>query len=178
METIKLKDKKPWWKKFLLIITIIGIIILFIYLNIIFCFGYKYTMIDFNKNNHIIGYSQNSELIDDTVNNYIHSLNEQEIRISDYNLKKGFVKHFTIVLKNKINDKKIINAIEKNTIVFIYAIKITKDNENIYIPYKFNYEDIIKQIKEKNQNIQIEFVYVDKDKISTKEEIKEYIDNL
>ena len=178
METIKLKDKKPWWKRILPAAAIICTVVLFIYLNIIFCFGYKYIMIDFNKNNKIIGYSQNKELIDETIYNYVHQLNTQEIYVSDYNLKKGFIKHFTIVHKDKINDKQIIDTIEKNIIIFTYAIKITRNNQNIYIPYKYNYKNIIQQIQEKDKNIQTEFVYVDQDKILTNEEIEKYIDNL
>lgn len=135
-------------------------------------------MVDFNRNNYTIGYSQNEELIDDTVYNYIHRLKEQEIRISDYNLQNGFVKHFTIVLKSKLNDKELIKTIEENTMVFIYAIKITKDDKDIYIPYKFNSQNIINQIKEKDKNIQIEFVYINKDKVLTNEELEKYIDSL
>lgn len=135
-------------------------------------------MIDFNRNNYTIGYSQNEELIDDTVYNYIHRLKEQEIRISDYNLKNGFVKHFTIVLKSKLNDRELIKTIEENTMIFIYAIKITKDDKDIYIPYKFNSQNIVNQIKEKDKNIQIEFVYINKDKVLTNEELEKYIDSL
>ena len=120
METIKLKEKKINWKKIISIIVIVSLIALLLYLKVIFCVAYKYYLIDLDKNVSIIGYSQNKYLVNDTMYEQLNILEQKGHRIYDYNLKKGIINRPVIVLKSKLNDKKIINIIQDN----IYTIEL------------------------------------------------------
>ena len=122
METIKLKEKKINWKKIISIIAIVSLIALLLYLKVIFCVAYKYYLIDLDKNVSIIGYSQNKYLVNDTMYEQLNILEQKGHRIYDYNLKKGIINRPVIVLKSKLNDKKIIKIIQDN----IYTIELER----------------------------------------------------
>ena len=122
METIKLKEKKIKWKKIISIITILLLFIVLLYLKVIFCVAYKYYLIDLDKNVSVIGYSQNQYLVNDVVYERLNILKQKGHQIYDYNLKKGIINRPVIVLKSKLNDKKIIKIIQDN----IYTIELEK----------------------------------------------------
>ena len=79
-------------------------------------------MVDFDKSISTVGYSQNAELVDDTVLEQLIELKEKVHLVYDYNLSKGFIKVPVITLKSKINDKKIQKKIRENT----YFIELSK----------------------------------------------------
>jgi len=100
----------------------VSLIALLLYLKVIFCVAYKYYLIDLDKNVSVIGYSQNKYLVNDTMYEQLKILKQEGHWIYDYNLKKGIIYKPTIVLKSKLNDKKIIKVIQNN----IYTIELEK----------------------------------------------------
>ena len=159
MKTIKLENNN---KKYLILLKNIIFIILFIFLFFkYFSFTYEYYYISEEKEYINIGLSNEEDLIDKTVLNYLDEIKNNNINIADFNLIKSYGKRIKIIFKKDLKEEKnvIENNIKQNIYIKIYGIVINYNNNNYYFLEKQE-EEILKMLKGKNFNIKKDFFYL------------------
>lgn len=159
MRTIKLENNN---KKNLILLRNIIFIILFIFLLFkYFSFTYEYYYISEKKEYINIGLSNEKDLIDETVLNYLNEVKNNNINIADFNLTKSYGKRIKIIFKKDLKEEKnvIENNIKQNIYIKIYGIVISYNNNNYYF-LENQEEEILEILKNKNFNIKEDFFYL------------------
>lgn len=159
MRTIKLENNN---KKNLILLRNIVFIILFIFLLFkYFSFTYEYYYISEEKEYVSIGLSNEKDLIDKTVLNYLDEIKNNNINIADFNLTKSYGKRIKIIFKKDLKEEKnvIENNIKQNIYIKIYGIVISYNNNNYYF-LENQEEEILEILKNKNFNIKKDFFYL------------------
>lgn len=159
MRTIKLENNN---KKNLILLRNIIFIILFIFLLFkYFSFTYEYYYISEEKEYINIGLSNEEDLIDKTVLNYLDEIKNNNINIADFNLTKSYGKRIKIIFKKDLKEEKnvIENNIKQNIYIKIYGIIINYNNNNYYF-LENQEEEILEILKNKNFNIKKDFFYL------------------
>lgn len=159
MRTIKLENNN---KKNLILLRNIVFIILFIFLLFkYFSFTYEYYYISEEKEYINIGLSNEEDLIDKTVLNYLDEIKNNNINIADFNLTKSYGKRIKIIFKKDLKEEKnvIENNIKQNIYIKIYGIVISYNNNNYYF-LENQEEKILEILKDKNFNIKKDFFYL------------------
>lgn len=159
MRTIKLENNN---KKNLILLRNIIFIILFIFLLFkYFSFTYEYYYISEEKEYINIGLSNEEDLIDKTVLNYLNEIKNNNINIADFNLTKSYGKRIKIIFKKDLKEEKnvIENNIKQNIYIKIYGIIINYNNNNYYF-LESQEEEILEILKNKNFNIKEDFFYL------------------
>lgn len=159
MRTIKLENNN---KKNLILLRNIIFIILFIFLLFkYFSFTYEYYYISEEKEYINIGLSNEKDLIDETVLNYLNEVKNNNINIADFNLTKSYGKRIKIIFKKDLKEEKnvIENNIKQNIYIKIYGIVISYNNNNYYF-LESQEEEILEILKNKNFNIKKDFFYL------------------
>lgn len=159
MRTIKLENNN---KKNLILLRNIVFIILFIFLLFkYFSFTYEYYYISEDKEYINIGLSNEEDLIDKTVLNYLDEIKNNNINIADFNLTKSYGKRIKIIFKKDLKEEKnvIENNIKQNIYIKIYGIIINYNNNNYYF-LENQEEEILEILKNKNFNIKKDFFYL------------------
>lgn len=159
MRTIKLENNN---KKNLILLRNIVFIILFIFLLFkYFSFTYEYYYISEEKEYINIGLSNEKDLIDKTVLNYLDEIKNNNINIADFNLTKSYGKRIKIIFKKDLKEEKnvIENNIKQNIYIKIYGIVISYNNNNYYF-LENQEEEILEILKNKNFNIKKDFFYL------------------
>lgn len=159
MRTIKLENNN---KKNLILLRNIIFIILFIFLLFkYFSFTYEYYYISEEKEYISIGLSNEKDLIDKTVLNYLDEIKNNNINIADFNLTKSYGKRIKIIFKKDLKEEKnvIENNIKQNIYIKIYGIIINYNNNNYYF-LESQEEEILEILKNKNFNIKKDFFYL------------------
>lgn len=159
MRTIKLENNN---KKNLILLRNIIFIILFIFLLFkYFSFTYEYYYISEEKEYINIGLSNEEDLIDKTVLNYLDEIKNKNINIADFNLTKSYEKRIKIIFKKDLKEEKNIieNNIKQNIYIKIYGIVINYNNNNYYF-LENQEEEILEILKDKNFNIKKNFFYL------------------
>lgn len=159
MRTIKLENNN---KKNLILLRNIVFIILFIFLLFkYFSFTYEYYYISEEKEYINIGLSNEEDLIDKTVLNYLDEIKNSNINIADFNLTKSYGKRIKIIFKKNLKEEKnvIENNIKQNIYIKIYGIIINYNNNNYYF-LESQEEEILEILKNKNFNIKKNFFYL------------------
>lgn len=159
MRTIKLENSN---KKNLILLRNIIFIILFIFLLFkYFSFTYEYYYISEEKEYVSIGLSNEKDLIDKTVLNYLDEIKNNNINIADFNLIKSYGKRIKIIFKKDLKEEKnvIENNIKQNIYIKIYGIVINYNNNNYYF-LENQEEEILEILEDKNFNIKKNFFYL------------------
>ena len=159
MRTIKLENNN---KKNLILLRNIVFIILFIFLLFkYFSFTYEYYYISEEKEYINIGLSNEEDLIDKTVLNYLNEIKNNNINIADFNLTKSYGKRIKIIFKKDLREERnvIENNIKQNIYIKIYGIIINYNNNNYYF-LESQEEEILEILKNKNFNIKKDFFYL------------------
>lgn len=159
MKTVKLENNN---KKNLILLRNIIFIILSIFLFFkYFSFTYEYYYISEKKEYINIGLSNEKDLIDKTVLNYLNEIKNNNINIADFNLTKSYEKKIKIIFKKDLKEEKNIieSNIKQNIYIKTYGIIINYNNNNYYFLEKQE-EEILKMLKGKNFNIKKDFFYL------------------
>lgn len=168
--------KGAWVKNGMIKIVTFFTCIVLIFISIGVCFstygiGYKYYK---NENNEQIqiGTTQQKDLLNQTVNNYLDELKEDEYYICSTKMKKDITYEPKIIAKDKTNTEEIKDFIIKNISVSILSTKlnIKNDNNTYFFKTENNCLDFINSLKQYNNNIDytIESIIVEKEKITDK----------
>jgi len=180
METINLKQiqrKRYRLQKILIILLILsGLSLILKNIKI----KYRYTIIDNQGNQIILGISKNNNLIDETLYETINQLKEQQYEISDYNL-STYIQVQKIYTFDKDSDlKELKNKIKNCFLIKVYAVKFTYNNNDYYFHNKYNHY-IYDNLKLKIPDLKINFLegtFININQVMSIEEMENFIDNL
>lgn len=184
METIKLIDKKPkkiilWKRIFFFLFIIIGISA-YIVFNVLFNFRYRYYIINNEGNKTEIGIAATDNLVNITVKEYLEELGKEGYQITDFNLNNIITNNIIITWKDiNNNEDNIKSKIKESLYIKTYAEKITCADNSIYVLEK-TAQNIINRIQARDPyiTIDIDFDYIDKNELSTAEQINYLVDNV
>ena len=149
------------------------IVLIFINIGIYFStygIGYKYYK---NENNEKIqiGTTQQKDLLNQTINDYLDELKEDEYYVCSTKMKKDITYEPKIIAKDKTNTEEIKDFIIKNISVSILSTKLSikNDNNTYFFKTENSCLDFINSLKQYNNiDYSIESIIVEKEKITDK----------
>ena len=114
--------------------------------------GYKY----YENNTIQIGVTQQENLLDQTINDYIDELWENGYYIYSVEMKKDISYKHTVIRKNDINTEELKTFIKDITKVFVFSTKLLIDDEIYYFKSENECNDFVNELKKYNENITTE----------------------
>jgi len=114
--------------------------------------GYKY----YENNTIQIGVTQQENLLDQTINDYIDELGENGYYIYSTEMKNNIIYKQTVINKSDINTEELKKFIKNNTKVFIFSTKLLIDDEIYYFKTENECNDFVNELKKYNEDITIE----------------------
>lgn len=115
-------------------------------------FGYKY----YENNTIQIGVTQQENLLDQTMNDYIDELGENGYYIYSTEMKNDIIYKQTVIKKSDINTEELKKFIKNNTKVFIFSTKLLIDDEIYYFKSENECNDFVNELKKYNEDITTE----------------------
>lgn len=136
--------------------------------------GYKY----YENNTIQIGVTQQENLLNQTMNDYINELEENGYYIYSTEIKKDIIYKQTVVKKSDINTEQLKNFIKDSIRVFVLSTKLSIDNETYYFKSENDCNNFVNELKKYNEDITIESIgeIIESTKITNEQTLQEKID--
>lgn len=136
--------------------------------------GYKY----YENNTIQIGVTQEENLLNQTMNDYINELEENGYYIYSTEIKKDIIYKQTVVKKSDINTEQLKNFIKDSIRVFVLSTKLSIDNETYYFKSENDCNNFVNELKKYNEDITIESIgeIIESTKITNEQTLQEKID--
>jgi murein DD-endopeptidase MepM/ murein hydrolase activator NlpD len=115
-------------------------------------FGYKY----YENNTIQIGVTQQENLLDQTISDYVDELGENGYYVYSIRLKNDITYKHSVIKKSNINDDKIKKFVKDNIIVSVFATKLSINDDEYYFKSENECNDFVNELKKYNEDITTE----------------------
>lgn len=115
-------------------------------------FGYKY----YESNTIQIGVTQQENLFNQTIDDYINELEEKGYYICSTEIKKDIICKHTVIKKSDINTEQLKNFIKNSVKLSVLSTKLIIDDETYYFKSENECNDFVNELKKYNEDITTE----------------------